>query len=389
MRMNAIDTRQLLADYVERASEPAFRELVTRYFDLVYSTALRTVDGDVHLAQDAAQTVFVDLASQARSLSRGVLLGGWLHRHTCYVAASMLRKERRRRAREKQSIEMSTFPDPPEPDRTQLRRHLDEAINRLGAADRAAILLRFFENRDLRAVGEALGASEDAAQKRVSRALGKLHAVLKRRGVGLSTGALASILAGEAVAAAPAGLASATAGTVLTAAASAAGAGVTSATLLTLLKIGVMTKLKASIAVAILVTGVATPWVVQHQARQKRLRPDAWRFVGYATPEAALQSAFWAMYTGDLAAALASYTPEKRKEMETEWEGKTGADVSREMLRDMPPDYTLPVDQKRVINDREVKFVIATHDETRGTERFHSEGYLIFINLAGEWKIRE
>lgn len=379
-----MDTRQLLAAYVERASEPAFRELVARYFDLVYSTALRTVDGDVHLAQDVAQTVFMDLARRARSLSPAVLLGGWLHRHTCYVAVSMRRLERRRQARERRSMEMSLPPDPPEPDRAHLRRHLDEAINRLGAADRAAIMLRFFENCDLRAVGEALGASEDAAQKRVSRALGKLQVALKRRGVGLSTGALASILAGEAVAAAPAGLATVAAGTALTAA-----AGVGSGTLLTLLKIGAMTKLKASIAVAILVAGVATPWVVQHQARQKRLPREAWRFVGYATPEAALQSAFWAMSTGDLSAILDCYAPEKRKEMAAEWEGKTGAEVSRENLGETPADYTLPADQKRVVNDREVFFVLMSNDRTEGTQHFHSESRMTFTNLAGEWKIRE
>ena len=110
--------------------------------------------------------------------------------------------------------------------------------------------------------------------------------------------------------------------------------------------------------------------------------------MGYATPEAALQSAFWAIYTGDLAAMRASYAPEKRKEKAAEWEGKTGAEVSRELLLEMPADFTLPVDHKRVINDREVAFVI-THDETQGTLRFHDESLLTFPNLAGEWKISQ
>lgn len=148
-----------------------------------------------------------------------------------------------------------------------------------------------------------------------------------------------------------------------------------------------MTKLKASLAVAILVAGIATAWVVQNQARPKRLPRNAWKFVGYATPEAALQSALWAMTTGDLSAALASYTPEKRKERAAEWQDKTGADVARETLRDLPADYTLPVDQKRVHNDREVTFVVMTHDEHQGTEWFHSESLLTLTNLAGEWKI--
>ena len=82
--------------------EAAFRELVSRYVDLVYSAAIRLVNGDAHLAEDVTQTVFADLARMARSLSRGVMLGGWLHRHTCFVAGKTMRSERRRLARERQ-----------------------------------------------------------------------------------------------------------------------------------------------------------------------------------------------------------------------------------------------------------------------------------------------
>ena len=90
------DSRQLLADYARNGSEEAFRELVTRYLSLVYSTAIRLVGGDAHLAEDVAQTVFVDLARKARTLPGDVMLGGWLHRNTCFVAAKTMRGERRR-----------------------------------------------------------------------------------------------------------------------------------------------------------------------------------------------------------------------------------------------------------------------------------------------------
>ena len=105
------DSRTLLAEYVKDGSEPAFRELVGRYVDLVYSAAVRLVEEDRHLAEDVAQTVFADLARLARSLPKEVMLGGWLHRHTCFVAATLLRSERRRRARERQAVEMNALPD--------------------------------------------------------------------------------------------------------------------------------------------------------------------------------------------------------------------------------------------------------------------------------------
>jgi hypothetical protein len=70
------DSQRLLAEYAVYNSEPAFRELVARYMGLVYSTALRLMDGDAHLAEDIAQMVFVDLARKASGLSSSVQLGG-------------------------------------------------------------------------------------------------------------------------------------------------------------------------------------------------------------------------------------------------------------------------------------------------------------------------
>src|SRR5258708_3720549 len=148
------DNQRLLAEYVERGSEAAFRQLVTRYLDLVYSTAVRLMEGDSHRAEDVTQTVFADLARTARTLSSGVMLGGWLHRHTCFVAATMLRGERRRQSRERQAVEMNKLSDQSEPGLTQVAPLLDEAINQLGIEDRTAIVLRFFEQSDFRSVGE-------------------------------------------------------------------------------------------------------------------------------------------------------------------------------------------------------------------------------------------
>src|SRR5258708_26246227 len=76
---------------------------------------------------------------------------------------------------------MNALHTDPDTHLAQVAPILDEAITRLGRDDRKAIILRFFEQRDYRSIGEALGTSDDAAQKRVSRALAKLHAQLISR----------------------------------------------------------------------------------------------------------------------------------------------------------------------------------------------------------------
>jgi RNA polymerase sigma factor (sigma-70 family) len=261
------DDEQLLQQYTRERSESAFGELVTRHIDFVYLAALRVVNGDTHLAQDVTQTVFIDLARKARNLPRGVVLAGWLHRHTCYTAATAVRTERRRRDREQAATEMRTLDDNTRPPWELIAPYLDEGLNQLNPADRNALVLRFLKRQDFRAVGAALGISEDAAQKRVSRALEKLRGVLSQRGVALTGTALASLLTAEAVTATPTGLAVGVTAASLMAATE-------TGTTLSSLKLMATTNLKAGIISAIVVASVVAPLVVQHQAQAKLRNRD-------------------------------------------------------------------------------------------------------------------
>lgn len=246
--------RQLLAEYANSGSEEAFCEIVSAYLGMVHGCALRLVNGNSQLAEDVAQTVFTDLARHAKTLSPEVIVGGWLHRRTCYAAATAMRSERRRLIRERESVEMNSL-NTGEEALAGVAPILDEAINELNEEDRGAIMLRFFDRWSHRAVGEALGTTEAATQKRIERALEKLRVLLARRGVVLTAAALALAVGGASATAAPAGLAAAISAGALANASIGAGATFTT------LKLMIMTKAKMIViagAVALLAVGTTT-----------------------------------------------------------------------------------------------------------------------------------
>jgi RNA polymerase sigma factor (sigma-70 family) len=196
---------ELLREYVRTGSETAFAALVARYVDLVFSTALRHVR-DRSLAEDVSQTVFCLLARKAASLRSTQTLAGWLYHTARFKAAKALRTEIRRRAREQRTAEMNHH-DPNTNDVWQkLEPLLDEAIATLAEKDRIAILVRYFQRKPMRGVGDALGISEGAAKMRVARSVERLREFFARRGVACSIAGLASLLADRSMQAAPANL---------------------------------------------------------------------------------------------------------------------------------------------------------------------------------------
>ena len=210
---------ELLRHYVEARSESAFTELVQRHVGLVYSVALRRVGGDAHLAEDVAQKVFTDLARKAATLLGRATLGGWLYASAHLASAAVVRSERRRKARETAAHSMQTTlsDSTPEPDWARLRPVLDDVVVGLKDDDREAIALRFFEQRSFAEIGSALRVTEEAARKRVDRALDRLRALLEQRGVTSTAATLGLALGAVGAATAPAGLGGKVAGHALAA----------------------------------------------------------------------------------------------------------------------------------------------------------------------------
>jgi len=160
-----IDDAELLRRYAEDRSEEAFAEIVRRHIGLVYGKALRTLGYDRHLAEDGTQIVFSLLARKAAALSRRPAVSSWLYVTTGFVAAKMVRTERRRRMREQQAEAMDplSITHPPSADLNCLYPALDTAMGKLSGRDRTAVLLRFFEGMPYSEIAPALQLSEEEA----------------------------------------------------------------------------------------------------------------------------------------------------------------------------------------------------------------------------------
>jgi RNA polymerase sigma factor (sigma-70 family) len=202
--MDAQTDAQLLRAYA------AFAELVRRHLDLVHSAARRMV-GDAHLAEDVTQATFLALAKNAAQLTARPVLTGWLHRTAQNIAAQTVRTDVRRRAREQEAAAMNELladsGTVAPPAWSEIAPHLDAALGELSEPERDAVLLRYFQRQSAREMAQTLGISDEAAQKRVSRAVDRLREFFTKRGVTVGAGGLAVVISANAVQAAPVGLA--------------------------------------------------------------------------------------------------------------------------------------------------------------------------------------
>jgi RNA polymerase sigma factor (sigma-70 family) len=209
---------ELLRRYAHQRDEGAFAELVRRHVNLVFSAAMRRTH-DRHLAEDVTQAVFVILARKAsRVCVGGGAMSAWLLECVRYASANAIKMETRRRKHEESARlaangagEGACSANPTDVLIWQeIAGQLDDAVLRLPALDRQAVLLRYFEDRPISQIAQALNVTEGAAKQRLSRAIDKLRQRLSRHsGVMMSqidAVALAGLLASHAVRAGPAGL---------------------------------------------------------------------------------------------------------------------------------------------------------------------------------------
>jgi uncharacterized protein (TIGR03435 family) len=273
----------LMREYAASGSETAFAGLVQRHINLVYSVALRST-GNPQDAQDVAQAVFVILAKKATGLRQRTNLAGWLYETTRFTSRQLLRTRARRQTREQEAYMQSTLNDAGAANVwTQLAPHLEAAMETLAARDRALLVLRFYENKKAAEVAALLGIREDAAQKRLARAIEKLRKFFAKQGVAVSGAAITTAVSANSVQAAPAMLTQSV--TALAVAKGGAAGGSTLTLIKGVLKLMAWTKAKTAVVatlIVLLAAGTTTVAVKEYQDH----RTEAWEVPSADNPPA-------------------------------------------------------------------------------------------------------
>jgi RNA polymerase sigma factor (sigma-70 family) len=268
---------QLLGCLIERRDEAAFAALVKRHGAMVWGVCRRLLTH--HDAEDAFQATFLVLFRKAASIRPREMVANWLYGVARQTALQARRTAARRRARERQVVEMPETAVE-EPDRWHdLQPLLDEELSRLPDRYRGLIVLCDLEGKTRKEVARQLGCPEGTVAGRLARARALLAKRLARHGLVVSGGVLTAVLSQNvASAGVPTSVVSSTikaaslfaGGNVATGAISAKVAALTER----VLKAMMMTKLKAAFVLMFVISilgwgGGLVVWQTQAQAHQK------------------------------------------------------------------------------------------------------------------------
>jgi RNA polymerase sigma factor (sigma-70 family) len=220
--------RQLLALFLRHRDEAAFAALVRRHGPMVFGVCQRVLR-NVHDAEDAFQATFLVLARKAGRLTAMEYLHPWLYGVAYRTALKARTLAARRAAHERRAGMLREQVAGPTEEEGEIRRMLDEEIQRLPAKYRLPIVLCYCAGRTNAEAARQLGWPPGTVMGRLARAREMLRKRLTRRGVTLSAGVFATGLAGDALAAVPASLLSPTVNTAVLVAAGQAATVVTTA----------------------------------------------------------------------------------------------------------------------------------------------------------------
>ena len=124
-------------------------------------------------------------------------------------------------------------------------------------------------------------------------------------------------------------------------------------------------------------------------AAQPGIPRESWAFVGYQTPQNALQSVMWAMNTGDVRTFLASLSPESQDAVTARFEGKSESEIAALLKDEVSHIGALRPDRMRQASDTEASFEVSSMETDNGNVKTRDAAVLNFRNIGGAWKLTD
>jgi RNA polymerase sigma factor (sigma-70 family) len=355
---------QLIERFTGHRDELAFEALLARHGPMVLGICRRML-ADAHDIEDAFQATFLVLVRRAHSLQRPDRLGPWLYGVAYRVAVRARARAARRRARERLGVEVAAVSSHRDAAVADMRRELDDEIERLPGTFRDALVLCYLQGMTHEQAAAQLGCPVGTVRSRLARGRDRLHTRLVRRGLAPTAGALAAALATEAASAAvPPALIRSTLQAAIRFAAGGALAGSIPAAVLAKGVLLAMTFSRIKLCVlavltAALVAGGAGVIIAQVGA-PRPARPGP-------APAAAAPAPGTVAPQGKTAVAAVAETPAILKYNDGQAEGKKSLGGSGEII-----DFTLPAGGPKVAGLR-------IHGSRYGMPEAPDESFLIYF----------
>lgn len=166
----------------------AFRGLVDRHGNSLFRLAYR-MTGNEQDAKDVVQEAFVRAYRCLNGWEARASFSVWLHRIAANLCISLLRKRQRQigalgLGTRLPAEDLSSVPsNAPTPDnvafKTEVQQKMQSVLDDLSPQERAAFILRHFENRSIAEISSSLGLGTSAAKQSVFRAVQKMRLALE------------------------------------------------------------------------------------------------------------------------------------------------------------------------------------------------------------------
>jgi RNA polymerase sigma factor (sigma-70 family) len=189
-----VTDRELLQRFWAAQDQPAFETLFRRHAGMVLAVARRVLGAHALDAEDVCQAAFLLLAQKAGSQRWQPSIASWLYKTAHQLALKARTAANRRTRREGRAVPRSVANPLTEITGQELLAVLDEELLALPEALRAPLVLCYLQGATRDEAAQSLVCPLATLKNRLERGRQQLHAALVRRGLGLSSVLLGTLL---------------------------------------------------------------------------------------------------------------------------------------------------------------------------------------------------